>query len=70
MKRETSSLASVVFLLVSLPLMIAQDPQTQTSPVLPSDILGPQLIVWSQVQKPQPVPQPVSYTHLTLPTKA
>jgi hypothetical protein len=58
-KRETSSLASVAFLLVSLPLLLAQDPQTQSSPVLPSDILGPQLIVWSQVQKPQPVPQPL-----------
>ncbi len=59
MKRETSSLATVVFLLVSLPLMLAQDPQTQPSPALPSSIPGPQLIAWSQLQKPQPVPQPL-----------
>jgi len=56
-KRETSPLATLVFLLVTLPLMFAQDPQTQPRPTLPSDILGPQLIAWSQLQKPQPVPQ-------------
>ena len=59
MKRETSSIATLVFLLVSLPLMLAQDPQTQPSPALPSSILGPQLIAWSQLQKPQPAPQPL-----------
>jgi hypothetical protein len=58
-KRETSSLATVVFILVSLPLMLAQDPQTQPSPALPTSILGPQLIAWSQLQKPQPAPQPL-----------
>jgi Protein of unknown function (DUF5818) len=56
-KRETSPLATLVFLLATLPLMFAQDPRTQPSPALPSDILGPQLIAWSQLQKPQPVPQ-------------
>jgi hypothetical protein len=56
-KRETSPLATLVFLLATLPLMFAQDPQTQPSPALPSDTLGPQLIAWSQLQKPQPVPQ-------------
>jgi hypothetical protein len=56
-KRETSPLATLVFLLVTLPLMFAQNPQTQPSPALPSDILGPQLIAWSQLQKPQPMPQ-------------
>jgi hypothetical protein len=58
-KREPSPLATLVFLLVTLPLMFAQDLQTQPSPALPSDILGPQLIAWSQIQKPQPVPQPL-----------
>jgi hypothetical protein len=56
-KRETSPLATLVFLMVTLPLMFAQDPQTQPSPALTSDTLGPQLIAWSQLQKPQPVPQ-------------
>jgi hypothetical protein len=59
MKRGARLLASLAFLLGTVPLMCAQAPQSQPSPVLPSDILGPQLIVWSQVQKPQPVPQPL-----------
>lgn len=61
MKRETSLLGILVlvFLLTTLPLMFAQDPQIQRSPALPSDLLGPQLIAWSQLQKPQPVPQPL-----------
>ena len=54
MKRETSPLAAVVFLVVTLPLMFALDPQAQPSPALASDH---QLIAWSQLQKPQPVPQ-------------
>ena len=27
--------------------------------MLPPEILGPQLVVWSQLQKPHPVPQPL-----------
>jgi hypothetical protein len=56
MKRETSLLAAVFFL-AGVPLMMGQDPHNGPSPVLPSDILGPQLIAWSQLQKPQPVQQ-------------
>jgi hypothetical protein len=59
MKRETSVLSALAFLLVTVPAMFTQDPRSQPSPVLPPDILGPQLIVWSQAQKPQPVPQPL-----------
>jgi hypothetical protein len=39
--------------------MFTQDPRNQPSPALPADILGPQLVVWSEAQKPQPVPQPL-----------
>ena len=59
MKRETSLLSALAFLLVTAPLMVTQNPQSQPSPALPSDILGPQLIAWSQTQIPQPVPQPL-----------
>lgn len=59
MKRETSLLSALAFLLVTAPLIFAQDVQSQPSPALPANILGPQLIVWSQMQKPQPVPQPL-----------
>lgn len=58
MKRETRLLGPVVFLLV-VPLLWAQDLRSQPSPVPPSGILGPQLIAWSQFQKPEPVPQPL-----------
>ena len=59
MKREIHLLALLVFLLGSIPLMCGQDLRSQPSPVPPSDILGPQLIAWSQFQKPEPVPQPL-----------
>jgi hypothetical protein len=38
---------------------VAQGLQSDPEPVLPPSYLGPQLIVWSQLQKPQPVPQPL-----------
>lgn len=59
MKRKTSLFSALAFLLVTVPLMFTQDPRSQPSPALPSEILGSQLIVWSQAQKPQPVPQPL-----------
>jgi hypothetical protein len=59
MKRETSLLGLVIFLLGTVPPLLPQDLQGQPNPVLPSGILGPQLIAWSQLQKPQPMPQPL-----------
>lgn len=49
---------------VSLPLILAasvfgQEPQIRPSPALPASVLGPQLIVWSHLQKPQPVSEPL-----------
>jgi hypothetical protein len=58
MKRETSLLTVLSFLLGTVPPMLAQDLQGQPSPALSSDILGPQLIAWSQLQKPVPQPLP------------
>lgn len=40
------------------PLAFSQD-APKPAPVLPADIIGPQLIMWSELQKPQPVPQPM-----------
>ncbi len=59
MKRETGFLGLAValaFLLAIAPLC-AQNKQKQTDPVLPPDIIGPQLIAWSQLQSPQPLQQ-------------
>ena len=58
MKRATTLTSlSITFGVLSAisPLMLAQDGQSHPSPVLPSNILGPQLIVWSHLQKPQPL---------------
>ena len=60
MKRHSKPLAALVFLGACLPLGLAQGPPNQPSFALPSDILGSQLIAWSQLQKPQPIPQPLS----------
>jgi uncharacterized protein DUF5818 len=67
MKREAGVLSALAFLFVTVPLMFTQDPRSQPSPALPSDILGPQLIVWSQAQKPQPVPQPLPVAERAVP---
>ena len=57
MKRATRLLATLGLLLIP-PLLLAQDLQSPTPPSS-SDIFGPELIAWSQQQKPQPVPQPL-----------
>ena len=51
--------AALVFLAVMLPLLKAQDVKSLPSPAVPSEILGPQLIAWSQLQRPQPIPEPM-----------
>ena len=55
MKRAKSVLATLGFLSIS-PFILAQDP----NPIPPdsSNILGPDLVAWSEQQKPQPVPAP------------
>ena len=58
MKRESKSVAALVFLLVTVSPMFSQDVKGKPSPALPSQILGPQLIAWSQVQEPQPLTEP------------
>ena len=57
LKRTTSFLVALGFLSVS-PLILAQEP----SPIPPyssSDLLGPDLIAWTEQQKPQPIPAPL-----------
>jgi hypothetical protein len=57
MKREIGVLALV--LATATPLMFSQAMEKNPSPVTPDEFLGPQLIAWSQVQKPQPVAEPL-----------
>ncbi|MGA8273561.1 MAG: hypothetical protein WB919_18505 [Candidatus Sulfotelmatobacter sp.] len=59
MKRMTKLWIATGILWASAPAMIAQE-TPKPNPVPPSsDALGAQLIVWSEMQKPQPISQPV-----------
>ena len=51
MRRIIRSLATPLLLVAPL---FAQELSTKPAPI-PSDILGPQLIAWSQLQSPQPL---------------
>lgn len=57
--KRASWWAALVFLFATAPVMLSQVLQSKPSPAPPSEILGPQLIAWSQMQKPQPVPEPL-----------
>lgn len=60
MKRETGFLVlalSGALAFSAISPLCAQNKRSQTDPILPPDILGPQLIVWSQLQSPQPLQQ-------------
>jgi hypothetical protein len=60
MKRKTGLgrvlAMALAFMSLALPLF-AQKKQVRPDPALPSQILGPQLIAWSQLQSPQPLQQ-------------
>jgi hypothetical protein len=48
----------MILVLGSATFVAAQDLQGQPTPAFPSDFaVGSQLIVWSHLQKPQPIPQ-------------
>ena len=55
MERGTRLLLMFISLLFA-PLLTAQSEQKSPSPVLPSTALGSPLIIWSQSQKPAPLP--------------
>jgi len=57
--KRASWWAALVFLLATSSVMLSQVLQSRPSPAPASEILGPQLIAWSQMQKPQPVPEPL-----------
>ena len=59
MKRKTNLIFIVSFVFSISSWMFAQDAQHSIEPAVPAQVLGPQLIAWSQFQKPQPVPQPL-----------
>jgi hypothetical protein len=62
MKRETSLFLTLGLLSAMAPPIFAQDLQGQPDPVPPPSMIGPHLIVWSELKKPQPImhPKPAS----------
>jgi Protein of unknown function (DUF5818) len=38
---------------------LAQQTIQRLNPTLPADVLGPELVAWSELQKPRPIPQPL-----------
>jgi Protein of unknown function (DUF5818) len=57
--RETGMLATAGFLMALVASGFGQELRTRPGPALPANVLGPQLVVWSQAQQPRPVPQPL-----------
>ncbi len=59
MKRETILVIVLASLLTALPGVFAQgqdnDDHGRPSLPAPSDVIGPQLIAWSELQEPRPV---------------
>jgi hypothetical protein len=62
MKRETSLFLTLGLLSALGPPILAQDLPGQPDPVPPPSMIGPQLIAWSELKKPQPImhPKPAS----------
>ena len=58
MRKKRTSLWAATLLVFSPFVAGQQASQQPNSPPLPS-VLGPQLVAWSDLQKPQPVPQPL-----------
>lgn len=59
MKREILSLIAISFLLLVGPVAVAQDGGPQPCPdVSPGGALGCELIAWSRLQEPAPLPEP------------
>jgi hypothetical protein len=58
-KQKKSMLLTTGLLLILAGSMFAQGVQSEPAPTLPSSVLGPDLIAWSQMQTPRPVPQPL-----------
>jgi hypothetical protein len=56
---EMRTIISFLAVLVAISLNISAQDIGPSSPAGPSQVVGPQLIAWSLLQKPQPIPQPL-----------
>ncbi|HXM22254.1 MAG TPA: DUF5818 domain-containing protein [Terriglobales bacterium] len=58
MKLETNSQIALAFFLVIAPLAFSQDGTLQPCPYVTPGTLGCELVAWSQLQEPVPLPEP------------
>jgi hypothetical protein len=58
MKRKMNTLIGMVFCLFSMPLALSQDGSPQPCPGIISGPLGCELVAWSHLQEPVPLPEP------------
>lgn len=59
MKQTKSMLLTTGLLLILASPLFSQGIQSEPAPALPSGVLGPDLIAWTHMQTPRPVPQPL-----------
>ncbi len=59
MTMTKTSIWVLLLLAAACPFALAQQDSLRPNPSLPADVLGPQLIMWSQMQKPQPLRLPL-----------
>jgi hypothetical protein len=59
-----NTLCSMGLFAALLPSAPAQELLKDGKPQLPSQGLGPNLILWSQAQHPQPVPEPLPHSNV------
>ena len=57
--REPGKLAMIAFVMVLAASVFGQEPSRQPDPALPDSMIGPPLIVWSQMQQPRPLSEVV-----------
>jgi hypothetical protein len=58
MKRVTNALLGIIFLLALAPAGFSQGGSPQPCPVIAPGTLGCELVEWSQLQDPVPLPEP------------
>ena len=58
MKRVTNALLGIIFLLALAPAVFSQDGSPQPCPLIAPGTLGCELVEWSQLQDPVPLPEP------------
>jgi hypothetical protein len=63
MRRKILVAAAVMAFLIFAPVVFGQDDRGQPDPPASNEIIGPQLIAWSDLQEPKPLSPSVPASH-------